>query len=58
MKHGGDSIMLWGCFAAGGTSALHKLDGIMTKEKYVGILKQYISQKDKAWSKMGLPNGQ
>ena len=29
MKHGGGSIMLGGCFAAGGTGALHKIDGIM-----------------------------
>ena len=29
VKHGGGSIMLWGCFAAGGTGALHKIDGIM-----------------------------
>uniref|UniRef100_A0AAZ3S8U6 Transposase Tc1-like domain-containing protein n=1 Tax=Oncorhynchus tshawytscha TaxID=74940 RepID=A0AAZ3S8U6_ONCTS len=28
---GGGSIMLWGCFAAGGTGALHKMDGIMRK---------------------------
>uniref|UniRef100_A0A673X6X6 PH and SEC7 domain-containing protein 1-like n=1 Tax=Salmo trutta TaxID=8032 RepID=A0A673X6X6_SALTR len=32
--------MLWGCFAAGGTGALHKIDGIMRKENYVDILKQ------------------
>ena len=25
----GGSIMLWGCFAAGGTGALHKIDGVM-----------------------------
>ena len=25
----GGSIMLWGCFAAEGTSTLHKIDGIM-----------------------------
>ena len=25
----GGRIMLWGCFAAGGTGALHKIDGIM-----------------------------
>ena len=31
VKHGGGSIMLWGCFAAGGTGALHKIDGIMRK---------------------------
>ena len=32
--------MLWGCFAAGGTGALHKLDGIMRHENDVNILKQ------------------
>ena len=31
VKHGGGSIMLSGCFAAGGTGALHKIDGIMRK---------------------------
>ena len=34
--------MLWGCFAAGGTGALHKIDGIMRKEHYVEILKQHL----------------
>uniref|UniRef100_A0AAZ3QNS3 Transposase Tc1-like domain-containing protein n=1 Tax=Oncorhynchus tshawytscha TaxID=74940 RepID=A0AAZ3QNS3_ONCTS len=29
VKHGGGSIMLWGCFATGGTGGLHKIDGIM-----------------------------
>ena len=42
MKHGCGSIMLWGCFAAGGTGALHKLDGLMREEKYVDILKQHL----------------
>ncbi|KAL2099419.1 hypothetical protein ACEWY4_005899 [Coilia grayii] len=42
VKHGGGSIMLWGCFAAGGTGALHKIDGIMKKEQYVEILKQHL----------------
>uniref|UniRef100_A0AAZ3S2G8 Tc1-like transposase DDE domain-containing protein n=1 Tax=Oncorhynchus tshawytscha TaxID=74940 RepID=A0AAZ3S2G8_ONCTS len=32
--------MLWGCFAAGGTGALHKIDGTMRKGNYVDILKQ------------------
>jgi hypothetical protein len=27
VKHGGGSIMLWGCVAAGGTGALHKIVG-------------------------------
>ena len=32
VKHGGGSIMLWGCFAVGGTGALHKIDGIMRRK--------------------------
>ena len=58
VKHGGGSIMLWGCFAAGGIHALHKIDGVLRKENYVNILKQDISQEVKAWSQMGLPNEQ
>ncbi|KAI4874693.1 hypothetical protein NFI96_021612 [Prochilodus magdalenae] len=42
VKHGGGSIMLWGCFAAGATGALHKIDGIMRKEHYVEKLKQHL----------------
>ena len=42
MKHGGGSIMFWGCFSAGGTGALHKIDGIMRNENYVDILKQHL----------------
>ena len=42
VKHRGGSIMLWGCIAAGGTGALHKIDGIMRKGKYVDILKQHL----------------
>ncbi|CDQ97894.1 unnamed protein product, partial [Oncorhynchus mykiss] len=38
-KHGGGSIMLWGCFAAGGTGALHKIDGNMRTENVVDIFK-------------------
>jgi hypothetical protein len=34
--------MLWGCFAARGTGALHKIDGIMRWENYVDKLKQHI----------------
>ena len=33
--------MLWGCFAAGGTGALHKIDGMMRQENEVDILKQH-----------------
>ena len=61
VKHGDGSIMLWGvCFAAGGTGALHKIEGIMSGENYMYIeaTSQDTSQEDKAWSQMGLPNGQ
>ena len=34
--------MLWGCFAAGGTGALHKIYGILRQENYVDILKQHL----------------
>ena len=43
----GGSTMLWGCFAAGGTGAFHKIDGIMRKENYVDILKQHL--KTSVW---------
>ena len=43
MKNGGGSIMLWRCFAAGGTGALHKIDGIMRMDNYVDILKQHLT---------------
>ena len=42
VKHGGGSIMLWGCYAAGGTGARHKIDGIMSQENDVDILKQHL----------------
>ena len=32
----------WGCFAAGGTGALHNIDGFMREENYVDILKQHL----------------
>ena len=57
VKPGGGSIMLCEFFAAGGTGALHKIDGIMRQENYVDILKQHLKTSVKAWSQMGLPNG-
>ena len=46
VKHAGGSIMLWGCLAAGGTAALHKINGIMRREEnYVDILKQHLKLK-------------
>ena len=56
VKHGVGSIILWGCFTAGGAGALHKIDAITRMENYVDILKQHLSQEVKAWLQMGLPN--
>ena len=53
--------MLWEYFAARGTSAFHKIDGIMPEGKLCGYIEatsQDISQEIKAWLQMGLPNGQ
>ena len=59
VKHGGGSIMLWGCFAAGGTGALHKIDDHDAELcGYIDITSHDISQEVKACSQMGLPNGQ
>ena len=53
----GGSIMLWGCFAAVGTGALHKLDGITRMENCVDILKQHLKTSVKVWAQISLPNG-
>jgi hypothetical protein len=61
VKHGGGSIILWGCFAAGGSGALYKIDGIMRRGKLCGYIEatsQDICQEVKACLQMFLPNGQ
>lgn len=44
VKHGGGSIMLWGCFAASGVGTLHRIEGIMRKEDYKDILEKYVKR--------------
>ncbi|CAK9810849.1 Transposable element Tc1 transposase [Anthophora quadrimaculata] len=40
VKHGGGSIMLWGCFNNENVGKLTIIDGILTAAKYIDILKE------------------
>ena len=54
VKHGGGSIMLWGCFAASGTGGLDRIEGIMKSEDYQGILGRNVLPSVR---KLGLSRG-
>ena len=38
IKHGGGSVMVWGCFSSAGVGDLVKIEGIMKKKQYKTIL--------------------
>ena len=42
IKHGGGNIMVWGCFSDGQVGSITKIDGKMSKEVYLKILKEHV----------------
>ncbi len=40
VKHGGVSVLMWGCMSAAGVGELHFIDGIMNSQMYCSILKE------------------
>ncbi len=42
IKHGGGSVMVWGCMSAAGTGELQFIEGTMNANMYCDILKQSI----------------
>ncbi|CAK9820145.1 Transposable element Tc1 transposase [Anthophora quadrimaculata] len=44
VKHGGGSVMVWGCMAASGVGNLVFIDGLMDKYKYKSILEQNLQE--------------
>ncbi len=40
VKHGGGSVMVWGCMSAAGTGELQLIEGTMNAHMYCDILKQ------------------
>lgn len=43
VKHGGGSLMVWGCFSSLGLGRLVRIDTKMTGEHYVGILQENLN---------------
>ncbi|CAK9803685.1 Transposable element Tc1 transposase [Anthophora quadrimaculata] len=44
IKHGGGSVMLWGCIGSNGTGSVEFINGKMDKIQYLNILKKHLKQ--------------
>jgi len=53
VKHGGGSVMIWGCISSKGVGNLVFIDGIMNQDKYLKILEENLKQSAE---KMGIRN--
>ena len=47
MKHGGESIIPWGCFSAAKTARLVRIEGTMNGAKYRQILEENLLQRER-----------
>ncbi|GFS92603.1 transposable element Tc1 transposase [Trichonephila clavipes] len=59
VKHGGGSVMVWGCMAASGVGKLVFIDGIMHKMAYLNILQNNLKESaDKLghWGRISYSN--
>ena len=53
VKHGGGSIMIWGCMSAKGVGNIEIIEGIMDRHAYHNILVNNVKQSAQ---KMGVPS--
>lgn len=51
VKHGGGSVMIWGCFSLRGVGPVYLIEGILTKETYVDILRNVMLP----WAEENMP---